>query len=1571
MVQNKKSRAFLSLLLSVLLLFSSAPYSFADEITSGELQPETGISSEAEINTEAENPEETADSVISEESSKTPSEPEAETGEETPDEIISEVVSEEDGDLSDAAGDLAADSASAEAAGASMAEKLYIDISSVVYQAGAIPSKEDLDAFKIGENGYSYSEEDPFAKALTAAAEAYVSGDEISLDIASFALTPTEAAGRTASVINHNPDLYFLAPSVGYTLTEKDTETGKQFVSGLYLVLEADYRVSSNLRSFNSFPRENPDSSSEYKAALDKVVALVKNSWSDTEKALFIHDYLATHIDYTSYAEAGNSRSVYQAYGALVNGKAVCQGYALAFDDIMGKLGIPCYMVSSNYMNHAWNLIQINGKYYHIDCTWDDPTWPNDVVFPNHCEHENFLRSRSGIINTGHKGTDWLLDTESDAYSMNTDTAFDSVPFQSCSAPMAPAGSKWGYLINSKYAGYLYTYDFSTSTNSLVAEINEVWSVYDSNYGYVNTYSGLTSIEYSSKTYFVVNGPTTLYVYDPEGNGTPVNNYGYFIGSDSTEGSIFYYISSDGSNVNYEIYHSPRGTRIKTGSVSYSMLMTGKEATYYKVSISVNNSAYGTVSPIGEGKLEEGTTMTVTAQPKTGYILKHYILNGNTVSASSLTYTIKNISADTTLVAVFEKIGGRKITSITANTSSLLPIYIGETEYLELAPLLTILPADASYTVLKWTSSNENIAVVNGSGTVIPSANGNVVIKATAQDGSGKSVSIPLEIRTRNTSVLIGRSISKTYFDDLTNTNVKSRPGATIQLSTFVMPTTASNKVVCWTSSAPAVASVDGNGKVTVLSAGTADITATCEESGKSGEEIKAKLTIDSTSGEITKILLDQTNAVIADNGTNDRITINATAISSVIATAQAPSLSWSISQNGSHFAFWVNSSMSQTATGESVTVVSTAPLTDADKKKTFTATIKATAQDGGKAYATCRITMKNTISEVKLNCSDVITAESTVQVSRVFTPSNNLYNNTLTYSCENYGEGTTMDRAYINPTTGKLIGYYPGQVLVTAALSDGGSGQVASKIVKIVSPAKNVKLSAFSMEKGASRNLSDVFTYSPYMASMTIKKLEFLNEKPTDRTAAVKTILTNTGTLSAPVLKAEQPGTVSLKLTYETDKAGSTDKLTKTVSATITVTDTGALAPKSITVPASLNLGMNSYTSEVLQKVTTSPLIPGVQLDWKFTDKNGNVLTDQTCKYLTLTPNELSGADNYLRLTAKAAGEGGTTAVVYLRAFHGEKIKSRVMKVSVYPVVTGGLIKKGNLEMTPETSTVINKKSSVSFSGKILGGISAKNLYWESSDLKVFTVTSNGKVTAVNEGDAVLSLFSTESGQEVAKTKIKVVNPLSGITLNTSSVTIPKAGSGSVCVLAYKLADATDKTVSWTCTNASNTGIKDKKTALSSIVLTGTSGSTGVSVTSVTTAAGTPLTFTSSVPGVYTIKATGANNKTATFTVKVIGGVTDLSLRVTGALQKAAAAGSDYTLNLKPGASFTVSPIFTAEYGAVKVCASRSSNTLAATTNKGKITVPKSAIKGSTAIVTIMCVDGIHYRTIKVTVVN
>ena len=104
----------------------------------------------------------------------------------------------------------------------------------------------------------------------------------------------------------------------------------------------------------------------------------ITNNMSTTEKIKVFHDFIVNTTIYdqeeAKLAEknliASNVAS-YKAYNVLVNGVGLCGGYTDTLAIFLNKIGINNFKVSTD--KHVWNALLIDGKWYHIDMTWDDP----------------------------------------------------------------------------------------------------------------------------------------------------------------------------------------------------------------------------------------------------------------------------------------------------------------------------------------------------------------------------------------------------------------------------------------------------------------------------------------------------------------------------------------------------------------------------------------------------------------------------------------------------------------------------------------------------------------------------------------------------------------------------------------------------------------------------------------------------------------------------------------------------------------------------------------------------------------------------------------------------------------------------------------------------------------------------------------------------------------------------------------------------------------------------------------------------------------------------------------------
>lgn len=108
--------------------------------------------------------------------------------------------------------------------------------------------------------------------------------------------------------------------------------------------------------------------------AYDIILELFPNGVykNEIETVRAVHNYLIDNIKYDTTHTAEHSHDM---YGALISGKSVCEGYAESFMHIMRLCGIECFMINGTMSgeNHVWNMVRLEGNWYHIDVTSDDP----------------------------------------------------------------------------------------------------------------------------------------------------------------------------------------------------------------------------------------------------------------------------------------------------------------------------------------------------------------------------------------------------------------------------------------------------------------------------------------------------------------------------------------------------------------------------------------------------------------------------------------------------------------------------------------------------------------------------------------------------------------------------------------------------------------------------------------------------------------------------------------------------------------------------------------------------------------------------------------------------------------------------------------------------------------------------------------------------------------------------------------------------------------------------------------------------------------------------------------------
>ncbi len=128
---------------------------------------------------------------------------------------------------------------------------------------------------------------------------------------------------------------------------------------------------------------------------------VITEEMNDYDKIKALHDYIINHSKYDVERNNNNNSPYlsYKAYGPLIEGYATCNGYTDAMAIFLEKMNIKNYKIATELMQedvsgHVWNAVFVNGKWFHLDLTWDDPVSDNGK---DYLQHKYFLISSEDL----------------------------------------------------------------------------------------------------------------------------------------------------------------------------------------------------------------------------------------------------------------------------------------------------------------------------------------------------------------------------------------------------------------------------------------------------------------------------------------------------------------------------------------------------------------------------------------------------------------------------------------------------------------------------------------------------------------------------------------------------------------------------------------------------------------------------------------------------------------------------------------------------------------------------------------------------------------------------------------------------------------------------------------------------------------------------------------------------------------------------------------------------------------------------------------------------------------------
>lgn len=264
--------------------------------------------------------------------------------------------------------------------------------------------KTNIDYSSVKINNYFYEQLEPEAqtiyKALEANKENMKTGTAtIELGTTFSNLLATQGGEQklgeyyqsaVESYLYDNPDVFYISANKLYLNIETTTKGSKK-----------TYNVFINNGSQPNYFSDEYTSKEQVDQAI-KLIENIKNqiisqkTSSTYNNIKMVHDFL---VDNTEYDSTLSKDNIYNIYGALINKACVCEGYAKAFKYLLDEMEIPCVMIigqatnsKGETENHAWNYVQLNGNWYAVDTTWDDPVIIGNGYITDEIKYKYFLK---------------------------------------------------------------------------------------------------------------------------------------------------------------------------------------------------------------------------------------------------------------------------------------------------------------------------------------------------------------------------------------------------------------------------------------------------------------------------------------------------------------------------------------------------------------------------------------------------------------------------------------------------------------------------------------------------------------------------------------------------------------------------------------------------------------------------------------------------------------------------------------------------------------------------------------------------------------------------------------------------------------------------------------------------------------------------------------------------------------------------------------------------------------------------------------------------------------------------
>lgn len=269
-------------------------------------------------------------------------------------------------------------------------------------------------------------------------------------------------------------------------------------------------------------------------AAQVAIDLVIDESMTDVEKITALHDWLCLNTDY------GLAPRAETAYGAIVNGTAVCTGYAEALAYLANLAGLDAVSTYSAAVDHAWILVTLDGERYFCDSTWDDGKNAKMGLI----RHQYMLFNEENAADTNRYG--W------DSPEPVPGGALEGIPWASAITRVIFEGD-WAWYIDGEFR--LVRCDRETWETEILLDFEDRWPVWeDDSKVYTELYTGLILLR--DRLYF--NTPWAIYSVDTDGEHlkiefSPDTTAGLVYGIAIRDGAFCYSLATEPDAVTYEV----------------------------------------------------------------------------------------------------------------------------------------------------------------------------------------------------------------------------------------------------------------------------------------------------------------------------------------------------------------------------------------------------------------------------------------------------------------------------------------------------------------------------------------------------------------------------------------------------------------------------------------------------------------------------------------------------------------------------------------------------------------------------------------------------------------------------------------------------------------------------------------------------------------------------------------------------------------------------------------------------------------------------------------------------------